>query len=89
LPSSWFCSTAYVVYNIDASTGCLSYIPLSESSSDSSLSFGEFVEVITTFSCFEKKELLRYFFYILDNRHTGLIEKVSAHPHARKRTRRY
>jgi hypothetical protein len=32
--------------------------------------------VITTFSCFEKKELLRYFFYVLDNRHTGLIEKV-------------
>lgn len=35
------------------------------------------MQVITTFSCFEKKELVRYFFYILDSRRTGLIEKVN------------
>jgi hypothetical protein len=34
------------------------------------------IQIIVTFSCFEKKELIKYFFYILDARHTGLIEKV-------------
>eukprot|EP01032_Pedospumella_encystans_P024839 gene24839-28075_t len=45
------------------------------SETDDFLSFGEFVELVTTFACFEKKELLRYFFSILDPRRTGLIGK--------------
>jgi len=53
-----------------------SMFKLIESNNDSAMSFGEFVEVVTTFCCFEKKELIRYFFYILDSRRTGLIEKT-------------
>ena len=34
-------------------------------------------QIITTFSCFEKRELMQYFFYILDPMRTGLIEKVT------------
>ncbi len=34
------------------------------------------VQLVTTFACFEKKELLRYFFSILDPNRTGLIAKV-------------
>lgn len=33
-------------------------------------------QLVTTFACFEKKELLRYLFYILDPNRTGLVEKV-------------
>lgn len=57
------------------------YIPFivnhsfTDSKSDVSLTFGEFVEVTCTFSCFEKSELLQYFFYILDHHKTGLVEK--------------
>jgi len=49
---------------------------LIESKNDTNLTFGEFVEIVTTFACFEKKELLRYFFYILDSSRSGLIEKT-------------
>eukprot|EP01039_Chlorochromonas_danica_P005278 gene5278-5813_t len=38
------------------------------------LNFGEFVELICTFACFERPELVRYLFYILDQNKTGLIE---------------
>lgn len=43
---------------------------------DDFLSFGEFVELVTTFACFEKKELIRYLFYILDPNRTGLVAKT-------------
>jgi len=49
---------------------------LIESKSDDGLSFGEFVELITTFCCFEKHDLLRFFFYILDGNKCGLIGKT-------------
>lgn len=49
---------------------------LIESKTDASLNFGEFCEVICTFACFEKIELMRYFFYILDPNRTGLVGKV-------------
>mmetsp|Transcript_25800 Transcript_25800/g.43047 ORF Transcript_25800/g.43047 Transcript_25800/m.43047 type:complete len:272 (-) Transcript_25800:1343-2158(-) len=49
---------------------------LIESKNDTALTFGEFVEMVTTFACFERKELLRYFFYILDSHRSGLIEKT-------------
>ena len=35
----------------------------------------KFVEVVCQFSCFEKQDLLKYFFYILDPHRTGVIEK--------------
>jgi len=35
----------------------------------------QFVEITTTFSCFEPMDLLKYFFYILDPHRTGLVEK--------------
>lgn len=49
---------------------------LIESKSDNAISFGEFVEIVVTFSCFEKKELMRYFFYILDRNRSGIIDKT-------------
>ncbi len=33
-------------------------------------------QLVATFACFEKRELIRYLFYILDPNRTGLIEKV-------------
>ena len=44
-------------------------------SSEDFISFGEFVEIISTFCCFEQKELLTYFFFILDQTKAGLVEK--------------
>lgn len=35
----------------------------------------QFVEIICQFSCFEKQDLLKYFFFILDPHRTGVIEK--------------
>lgn len=34
------------------------------------------LQVIATFSCFEKKELLKFFFYVLDPLRTGCISKT-------------
>lgn len=39
------------------------------------ISIFKYVEVICQFSCFEKQDLLKYFFYILDPHRTGVIEK--------------
>mmetsp|Transcript_4345 Transcript_4345/g.6518 ORF Transcript_4345/g.6518 Transcript_4345/m.6518 type:complete len:278 (+) Transcript_4345:16-849(+) len=48
---------------------------LLDSKDDGNILFGEFVEITTTFSCFEPMDLLKYFFFILDPHRTGLVEK--------------
>jgi hypothetical protein len=45
--------------------------------SEGSLDYGEFVELVSTFCCFEEMELLKYFFYILDPHRIGRVEIVS------------
>mmetsp|Transcript_30159 Transcript_30159/g.32869 ORF Transcript_30159/g.32869 Transcript_30159/m.32869 type:complete len:274 (-) Transcript_30159:44-865(-) len=52
-----------------------SLLGLIDTKSDSGVTFGEFVELVCTIAFFERKELLRYFFYILDPNRTGLVEK--------------
>eukprot|EP01031_Cornospumella_fuschlensis_P034369 gene34369-41601_t len=51
-----------------------SMFTLVETKSATQVTFGEFVEIICTFSCFEQTELMRYLFYILDQHKTGLVE---------------
>lgn len=52
-----------------------SLLGLIDTKSETCITFGEFIELICTIAFFERKELLRYFFYILDPNRTGLVEK--------------
>eukprot|EP00598_Pedospumella_elongata_P009708 CAMPEP_0184992914 /NCGR_PEP_ID=MMETSP1098-20130426/43134_1 /TAXON_ID=89044 /ORGANISM="Spumella elongata, Strain CCAP 955/1" /LENGTH=258 /DNA_ID=CAMNT_0027518637 /DNA_START=111 /DNA_END=887 /DNA_ORIENTATION=+ len=51
-------------------------VKLIDSKSDVSMTFGEFVEIVVTFACFEKRELLKYLFHVLDPHQIGLIERT-------------
>jgi len=51
-------------------------IKIIDANNNGHLVFGEFLELVTQFSCFETKELLQYFFYVLDPHKTGLVHKV-------------
>lgn len=49
---------------------------ISDTKSDSYLTFGEFVEIVCQFSFFEQLDLLRYIFNVLDADKLGKVEKV-------------
>eukprot|EP01035_Chromulina_nebulosa_P019918 gene19918-25878_t len=52
-----------------------SMLDLIDSRSQEHLNFGEFVDIICTFACFEQTDLIRFCFYALDNTKVGSVEK--------------
>mmetsp|Transcript_16735 Transcript_16735/g.15093 ORF Transcript_16735/g.15093 Transcript_16735/m.15093 type:complete len:282 (+) Transcript_16735:17-862(+) len=52
-----------------------SMLDLIDSRSQEHLNFGEFVDIICTFACFEQADLIRFCFYALDNTKVGSVEK--------------
>lgn len=42
--------------------------------SEAQMNFGEFVELVCTICFFEEHELLKYFFYVLDQHRTGFVD---------------
>lgn len=45
------------------------------------ITFGEYVDICCTFSCFEVVDLIRYCFFVLDREKLGYVDKVTIRKH--------
>lgn len=52
-----------------------SILDLVECKSPGRITFGEFVQIVSQFACFEQKDILKFCFYSLDPTKTGTVEK--------------